>query len=259
MKFKFNIRGLCIAAGIILSIAAYMMTGPGTDLLQKQYNTGSSGGDGYGDTVIISELGKGNKDYAAGTGGTQGSGGSGKAAAVGSESDVNDGTASDYGYGSDGSGLSDRQREEVTELVEKLLTEYTASDIISRKAEELIAEGTAGEQASEGADEAGMSGEKTAEMPGVSDAPDASVGELVSAEIRSVNESIAAAEAAGLVNINTADAEKLMTLAGIGEARACSIISYREEHGPFRAIEDIMKVSGIKEAAFAKIKEHICV
>ena len=64
---------------------------------------------------------------------------------------------------------------------------------------------------------------------------------------------------AGLVNINTADAAELMTLRGIGEAKAADIIAYREEHGPFSTIEEIMKVSGIKDAAFSKIKDDICV
>ncbi len=63
----------------------------------------------------------------------------------------------------------------------------------------------------------------------------------------------------GKVNINTAGREALMTLTGIGEARASDIISYRETQGPFERIEDIMKVSGIKEAAFQKIKDFITV
>ena len=61
------------------------------------------------------------------------------------------------------------------------------------------------------------------------------------------------------VNINTASKEQLMTLKGIGEARAEDIISHRERSGSFQTIEDIMKVSGIKEAAFQKIKENITV
>lgn len=61
-----------------------------------------------------------------------------------------------------------------------------------------------------------------------------------------------------LVNINIASKEELMTLPGIGESRAESIIAYREENGGFKAIEDIMKVSGIKDAAFSKIKNYIC-
>ncbi len=67
------------------------------------------------------------------------------------------------------------------------------------------------------------------------------------------------AAAAGLVNINTASKEQLMTLPGIGESRAEDIIRYREESGGFQCIEDIMKVSGIKDAAFQKIKDSIVV
>lgn len=61
----------------------------------------------------------------------------------------------------------------------------------------------------------------------------------------------------GLVNINTADAEALETLPGIGPAKAEAILAYREEQGGFTVIEDIMLVPGIKEAAFSRIKDHI--
>ena len=66
-------------------------------------------------------------------------------------------------------------------------------------------------------------------------------------------------DSGGKVNINTADVTTLCTLPGIGESRAASIVAYREEHGGFSSIEDIMKVSGIKDAAFGKIKDKICV
>lgn len=62
-----------------------------------------------------------------------------------------------------------------------------------------------------------------------------------------------------LVNINTADRELLMTLPGIGESRAESIISYRKENGCFTKIEEIMQVSGIKDGAYQKLKDKICV
>jgi competence protein ComEA len=65
--------------------------------------------------------------------------------------------------------------------------------------------------------------------------------------------------ASGLVNINTADVAALCTLPGIGESRAQDIISYREANGGFGACEDIMKVSGIKTAAYEKIKDKITV
>ena len=61
------------------------------------------------------------------------------------------------------------------------------------------------------------------------------------------------------VNINTASKDKLMTLKGVGASRADAIIAYREEHGAFLAIEDIMNVTGIKEGSYNKIKDNITV
>ena len=63
----------------------------------------------------------------------------------------------------------------------------------------------------------------------------------------------------GKIDLNTAEEAVLCTLPGIGESRAKSIIAYRDTHGPFEKIEDVMKVSGIKEAAFEKIKDKIIV
>ncbi len=63
----------------------------------------------------------------------------------------------------------------------------------------------------------------------------------------------------GAVNINTASESELCEIPGIGPSKAKSIIAYREENGKYVTIEDIMKVSGIKEKFFAKIKEHITV
>ena len=63
----------------------------------------------------------------------------------------------------------------------------------------------------------------------------------------------------GLVNINTADAEMLKTLPGIGEAKAADIMAYREEHGAFSSIEDIKNVSGIGESIYNRISSGITV
>ena len=62
-----------------------------------------------------------------------------------------------------------------------------------------------------------------------------------------------------LVNINSATREELMTLSGIGESRANDIISYRNQYGPFRSIEEIQNVSGIKTGIYEKIKDYITV
>ena len=60
-----------------------------------------------------------------------------------------------------------------------------------------------------------------------------------------------------LININHADKNELMTLPGIGESKASDIIRYREEHGNFDSVEDLMQITGIKEGVFNKIKDMI--
>lgn len=62
-----------------------------------------------------------------------------------------------------------------------------------------------------------------------------------------------------LVNINTASIHELIQLSGIGESRAQAIISYREEKGAFQSIDQIKKVSGIKDGLYEKIKDYITV
>ena len=61
------------------------------------------------------------------------------------------------------------------------------------------------------------------------------------------------------VNINTATLEELQTLDGIGESKAKSIITYREEKGKFNNIEELLEVSGIGESLYESIKENITV
>ena len=61
----------------------------------------------------------------------------------------------------------------------------------------------------------------------------------------------------GIININKASKEEIMSLPGIGEAKAESILRYRDLYGGFTVIEDIMLVEGIKEGVFQKIKDHI--
>ena len=63
----------------------------------------------------------------------------------------------------------------------------------------------------------------------------------------------------GKVNINTASVGELKNLTGIGDKKAQDIVSYRESNGLFNSIEDIMKVNGIGESAFAQIKEDITI
>ncbi len=61
----------------------------------------------------------------------------------------------------------------------------------------------------------------------------------------------------GKININTATAEELQTLTGIGESKAASIVSYRETNGNFSSIEDIKNVSGIGDSLYEQIKNNI--
>lgn len=77
-------------------------------------------------------------------------------------------------------------------------------------------------------------------------------------EAESLETAVKAAEE-GLVNINTASAEELCTLPGIGASRAADIVRYREQNGSFQMKEDIMKVSGIKQNAYDRLCDKITV
>ena len=55
--------------------------------------------------------------------------------------------------------------------------------------------------------------------------------------------------AADTVNINTADKQTLMTeIKGVGEKRAEAIISWREQHGPFKSVDELANVSGVGQS-----------
>lgn len=63
----------------------------------------------------------------------------------------------------------------------------------------------------------------------------------------------------GKVNLNTATAEQLDSLPGIGASKAEDILNYREEHGGFTSIEELMDIPGIKSGVFDKIKDFVTV
>ena len=65
--------------------------------------------------------------------------------------------------------------------------------------------------------------------------------------------------AEGRVNINTADAKSLMTLAGIGEKAAEKIVAYRDANGPFKTPDDLQKVTGVGPSVIEKNRGRIVV
>ena len=62
-----------------------------------------------------------------------------------------------------------------------------------------------------------------------------------------------------IVNINTASVQELCTIRMIGETKANAIVNYREKYGAFKDKGDIVKVYGIGEKTYEKIKDSICV
>lgn len=66
-------------------------------------------------------------------------------------------------------------------------------------------------------------------------------------------------EPEGPVDINTASLDELQTLTGIGPVLAQRIMEYREEHGRFQSVEELLEVKGIGEATLAKFREDIIV
>ena len=62
---------------------------------------------------------------------------------------------------------------------------------------------------------------------------------------------------AGPLNLNTATAEQLEELPGVGPATAQAIIEYRKEHGPFRSVDDLLEVRGIGEAKLAALRSKV--
>ena len=62
-----------------------------------------------------------------------------------------------------------------------------------------------------------------------------------------------------LININTASARELRQLDGIGEAKARAVVEYRDLHGEFKSVDDLLKVSGIGEKILENIRGRITV
>jgi competence protein ComEA len=66
-----------------------------------------------------------------------------------------------------------------------------------------------------------------------------------------------AASTVAPININTADAQQLTALNGVGEAKAEAIIAWREENGPFEKVDQLLEVNGIGEATLSDIRKRV--
>lgn len=62
-----------------------------------------------------------------------------------------------------------------------------------------------------------------------------------------------------VIDLNSADVYELQRLPGVGEKRAQAIVAYREEHGLFRSVEELIEVSGIGEGVLEGLKEYVSV
>jgi competence protein ComEA len=82
------------------------------------------------------------------------------------------------------------------------------------------------------------------------------IAEVKKEGVAKSNETVASIEK---ININQADAKALTGLKGIGKDRAVKIVDYREKNGPFKKIEDLMKVKGIGKKIFEKNKHLLSV
>ena len=82
---------------------------------------------------------------------------------------------------------------------------------------------------------------------------------LIFAALVTFVSNLADAEHSAKVNINTATVEELMSLNGIGEKKAESIVEHREKIGSFATIDELKEVKGIGDKIFSKIKDHIAI
>ncbi|MDP7990254.1 helix-hairpin-helix domain-containing protein [Bacillus sp. MHSD_36] len=72
-------------------------------------------------------------------------------------------------------------------------------------------------------------------------------------------EGAAISKGEGKIQINTASKEQIEKITGIGSRKAEGILKYREEHGPFQKIEDLLEIDGIGVKSLEKIKDQIII
>ncbi|NLK28733.1 MAG: hypothetical protein GX306_10390 [Clostridiales bacterium] len=96
-------------------------------------------------------------------------------------------------------------------------------------------------------------------IPTKDEVKDLSLQEYIQGDTKEQSNNKQEAKEASLININEATAEELMELAGIGQAKADSIIKYRNTIGKFHSKEDLMKVPGIKKGLFDQISSFITI
>jgi competence ComEA-like helix-hairpin-helix protein len=68
-----------------------------------------------------------------------------------------------------------------------------------------------------------------------------------------------AAAAGAQIDINSASAEQLTAIPGIGKVMAERIVQFREQHGPFERVEDLLKIKGIAEKSFQRIRPYVMI
>jgi competence protein ComEA len=95
--------------------------------------------------------------------------------------------------------------------------------------------------------------------PGVSGAPATSGGDGGVSAKKGSKAALAAAGGVGKVDLNSATADQLQTLPGVGPATAQKIIAYRVQHGNFRSVDQLQDISGIGDGKYAKLKDLVTV
>ncbi len=120
-----------------------------------------------------------------------------------------------------------------------------------------LIQGTNGKQAKSSADTAAIAPTTSQKMNSGVDIISDSLGSVIDEE--QASDAQGASPKNKLVNINKATQAELEGLPNVGPATAKAIIDYRERNGEFKKITDIMKITGIKQKTFDKIKDYICI